>query len=299
MSRPRTLKGTLSRLPLVRARRKGATQARTEFWKRATSMTPHLAAQYGEAIFIVSTRSGGGEKLFVQNAQRSEFVCLERACMILRDAGRLTEPAVIVDVGAHIGTTTIPALTRHGFARAVCVEPDPDNIRLLRVNVALNGLYERVRVMQAAVADTPGKQMFWSPGSEEGGWARGRLVDEPSSTAAFIDTVTLDGLAEADIVEPETTNLLWLGHTFDESRFRSASAFLQRRVPIVFVLRRDTIARSGSFVDRLGENGYERVVDLRNPSLNEPLSSWTPEFEPLDALVTVSPRKKLTDILVF
>ena len=141
--------------------------------------------------------------------------------------------------------------------------------------------------------------MFWSLGSEEGGWAKGRLLDEPSSTAVVIDTVTLDGLAEADIVEPETTKLLWLGHTFDESRFRSASVLLQRHVPIVFVLRRDTIAKSGSFVDRLRENGYEQVVDLRRPSLNEPLSSWTPNFEPLDALVTLSPRKKLTDVLVF
>jgi len=165
-------------------------------------MTPYLAAQHGEAVFLVSTLSGGAEKLFVQNAKRSEFVCLERACAILRDAGRLTGPAAIVDVGAHIGTTTIPALTRHGFARAVAVEPDPDNIRLLRVNVALNRLHERVTVIQAAVSDTPRKQMLWSPGSEEGGWARGRLIDEPSTTAVVIDTVTLDGLAEAGIIEP-------------------------------------------------------------------------------------------------
>jgi FkbM family methyltransferase len=262
-------------------------------------MTPYLAAQYGEAIFIVSTRSGGGEKLFVQNERRSELVCLERVCMILRDAGRLTEPAVIVDVGAHIGTTTIPALTRHGFARAVAVEPDPDNIRLLRVNVALNGLHERVRVIQAAVADTPRKQMLWSPGIEEGGWAKGRLIEESSPTAVVIDTVTLDGLADANIVEPETTKLLWLGHAFDESVGRSISAFLQRRVPIVFVLRKHTIAEAGSFLDRLRENGYERVVDLRRPHLRDQVSSWTPRFEPVDALATLSPRKKLTDVLVF
>jgi FkbM family methyltransferase len=262
-------------------------------------MTPYLAAQHGEAVFIVSTRSGGGEKLFVQNARRSEFVCLERVCMILREAGKLTEPAVIVDVGAHIGTTTVPALTLHGFARAVAVEPDPDNIRLLRVNVALNGLHERVRVIQAAVSDTPRKQMLWSPGIEEGGWAKGRLIEESSPTAVVIDTVTLDGLAEANLVEPETTKLLWLAHTFDESVARSASVFLQRRVPIVFVLRRHTIAESGSFLGQLRENGYERVVDLRRPSLNEPLSSWTPTFEPVDALSTLSPRKKLTDVLVF
>jgi len=262
-------------------------------------MTPYLAAQHGEAVFLVSTLSGGAEKLFVQNAKRSEFVCLERACAILRDAGRLTGPAAIVDVGAHIGTTTIPALTRHGFARAVAVEPDPDNIRLLRVNVALNRLHERVTVIQAAVSDTPRKQMLWSPGSEEGGWARGRLIDEPSTTAVVIDTVTLDGLAEAGIIEPATTKLLWLGQPFDESLIRSGSAsvLFQRRVPIVFVLRRH--ANPGSFIDRLREHGYERIVDLRHPSLGKPLSSWTPTFERVDDPFTLSARAKMTDMLAF
>src|SRR5438094_750470 len=63
---------------------------------------------------------------------------------------------VAVDVGANIGYHTLI------FARAVgergrvfAYEPDPDNFRLLRRNVELNG-YRNVRPFQAAVSDRSG-----------------------------------------------------------------------------------------------------------------------------------------------
>jgi FkbM family methyltransferase len=58
---------------------------------------------------------------------------------------------VFVDVGAHIGAVTVAVLLDNPEARAICVEPIPDNVGVLRQNLELNGLAERATVIAAAV----------------------------------------------------------------------------------------------------------------------------------------------------
>lgn len=62
---------------------------------------------------------------------------------------------VFVDVGANIGYFTVLAAARVGATGAVfAFEPDPRNSRLLRQNVAHNGLLARVELVEAALAET-------------------------------------------------------------------------------------------------------------------------------------------------
>ena len=259
-------------------------------------MTPYVAAENRDDIFVMPTWAAGD--FFVNNERKAEFVCLERACAILRDAGRLEEHAIFVDVGAHIGTSTIPAITRHGFDRAIAIEPDADNLRTLRANVALNGLHKRVSVVAAGLSDTPGR-LWFVPGSERGGWTKGQLTDKQTPNAEPVDAATLDSLTAAGVVDPTETGMLWMGQWFEESALLTAMTFLERRVPVVFVLRRDAITASSPLLLELRKSGYERVIDLRRPSLNEPLSNWAGALEPLENLATLSPRKSITDVLVF
>jgi len=65
---------------------------------------------------------------------------------------RLGPQDVVVDVGAHIGCFALAALTR-GAGRVVCLEPDPDNFRLLATNT--KPYSDRVRLVQAACWGTP------------------------------------------------------------------------------------------------------------------------------------------------
>ena len=59
------------------------------------------------------------------------------------------------DVGAHIGVYTIAAALRG--ARVVSYEPNPTVASLLRRNVALNGVGDRVEVREVAVGAKPGE----------------------------------------------------------------------------------------------------------------------------------------------
>lgn len=61
-----------------------------------------------------------------------------------------------LDIGANIGTTTIPAVKQHGFRHAYAFEPAPSNLRFLRSNLAINDLCERVTVFPVALSDRSG-----------------------------------------------------------------------------------------------------------------------------------------------
>ncbi len=85
--------------------------------------------------------------------QRREIIA---AVEILSAAGRLPSDTVFVDVGAHIGTHTIYALRTGRFARAVAFEPAPRNVRLLEMNLEINGLAQAAAVVPKAAGAASG-----------------------------------------------------------------------------------------------------------------------------------------------
>lgn len=67
----------------------------------------------------------------------------------------------VVDAGAHIGTFAIPVAKRFPGARVYAIEPDPDNTRALRENIAANAV-TNVFVVEAALSSRPGTATLYS-----------------------------------------------------------------------------------------------------------------------------------------
>src|SRR5215211_3534587 len=133
-------------------------QRRMRFYARAGSETPYVATEADGALYLIRTRDQNvGRSLFVNQA-RGEMHVLARVVALLTAA--LGEDAVrgrtFVDVGANIGTTTLPAVLRHGFAQAIAFEPEPHNLLDLRLNALLNGVEDRVRAVGTALSDATG-----------------------------------------------------------------------------------------------------------------------------------------------
>ena len=59
------------------------------------------------------------------------------------------DPRLIVDCGANVGYASVYFLTRFPQAHVIAVEPDPDNVALLRQNLAPYGA--RVQIIQGAI----------------------------------------------------------------------------------------------------------------------------------------------------
>jgi len=78
---------------------------------------------------------------------------------LLRQAGAEVRPSIFLDVGANIGTHSLHAL-KSGFEKALCVEPDPDNFKLLRINQILNDVDARCVNILAAASNAAGSAIL-------------------------------------------------------------------------------------------------------------------------------------------
>jgi FkbM family methyltransferase len=284
--------------PTIRARLDSRLRPRLRrsFLAVARRMTPYVAAAGREGVFLLSTHEAGmGRKVFVTN-RMPEFDVLARAVSILREHGVDGGGSLFLDVGANIGTTTVPALLLHGYDRALCFEPDPDNATVLRANVALNRLSARVDVVEAAVSDTAGRAGFVrGPDTPLGrrtgvGSLHRPAQDEP---AVEVDVVTLDESLARRGVEPSRVALLWIDAQGAEGHVLAGGRSLtDAGVPVVFALREHKLRKAGGvepLLERLA--GYGFYVDLREPGTATPV--------PAADLPERVGRKPNTDLLVF
>jgi FkbM family methyltransferase len=182
-----------------------------------------------------------------------------------------------VDVGANIGTTSIAAVRRFGASGALCVEPAPSNLRLLRCNTILNDVADVVEVVAAAVAATEGEvELELSPGNH--GDHRVRLSAEPGTygeqdwSTIRVPAVRLDTLLLERALEPDDISLFWIDvEGFEAHVLESAGAYLGR-VPCVIEFVPYFLRRSGGIglLDRLVSDHFTSMVDARSGLRRQP-----------------------------
>lgn len=63
----------------------------------------------------------------------------------------LTECNVIVDLGAHIGSYGIFSLAYMKGSKGIALEPLPENVQLIKLNAELNGVADRLEIINGAV----------------------------------------------------------------------------------------------------------------------------------------------------
>ncbi len=68
----------------------------------------------------------------------------------------IKDSGVVIDIGAHIGTFSVMAATLSRKAKIYAYEPHPENFGLLRDNILLNGLEERISPVNSAVVGQGG-----------------------------------------------------------------------------------------------------------------------------------------------
>jgi hypothetical protein len=78
-------------------------------------------------------------------------------------------PFVFVDIGANVGLFSLFVASKAGpNAKIIAIEPDPENLRRLRFNVAANpGI--PIRVMPIALGEAPGRVVLEANHSDRGG----------------------------------------------------------------------------------------------------------------------------------
>jgi FkbM family methyltransferase len=267
-------------LTVEKSRLKAAS--RRVFFNEAALVTPYVAVEVDGLMFFVATNDRLGRHLFVRR-WRQDLSHLTRAVNVLREHGIHRSGSTFVDVGANIGTTTVGAVCRQDFARAVALEPAPDNFRTLRVNLVANEVESRVTAFQVAASDREGDvELVLTPRSSGTHTLFPLLPERASRTTLRVPTVRLDDLVRRAVIEPDLVGLLWAyaagaeGFVFD-----GASTLLELRVPIVTAVRptlpswpqtKETLIRLLS--------GYTGFVNLRLRS-EAPIDALAPLLDSL------------------
>jgi FkbM family methyltransferase len=179
----------------------------------------------------------------------------------------------IIEVGANVGTETLAFADIVGPAgRVHAFEPFPGNLQQLREVVSKAGL-SQVRVVPAAVADTPGFLEFSPPPD---GWSgSGHLVAGSANPGARdtikVETTTLD----AHFRDEGTVRLISIDAEGAETTILGgAHALIARDQPVIVVEAEPALLKSfgSSLADlkaKLESFGY-RVHTIGRMGLNEP-----------------------------
>lgn len=128
------------------------------FFKSRCGLYLHAQASE-EAFFVDSSDNFMSREVYHSGA--SQFSTLDAGFRLIESERRVDlKDWTLIDIGANIGVICIPAVARGMCAKAIAIEPTPKTTRLLRANIALNGLEERIVVYETALSDREGRAEF-------------------------------------------------------------------------------------------------------------------------------------------
>lgn len=201
-----------------------------------------------------------------------DFHKFERAIAILKSrglvAGRIER---LFDIGANIGTICVPAVARGLAESAVAIEPHPVNCRLLRANIAINGLHDRIVVAECAAAALDGGDAMLEVNDRNWGDHRvapaaPAIADEQGESARSRIAVpmrTIDSIAG----ETGPPTLLWMDtQGFEGFVLEGAARVLEARPPMVTEYWPYSLRRVGGYAAfHAAIAAYRHFIDLDAP----------------------------------
>lgn len=256
---------------LDRAHRRAVHEA-GRLWRRhhppfeqLAGLTP-IAASTGTPTYLFSTRDVVISREVFRHSEYEE----DQLRWVLDHLGQPQLRRTVVEVGANIGTTSVPLLVRFGAACVEAFEPDEMNFDLLRCNLILNHVDDRAITRQLAISDIDGEVTFelcpWNFGDHRvriDGEATAGLHDEESRSTVVVPARRLDDVVTT---APEQIGLVWVDAQGHEAHIlEGATGLLDQGMPWVIEYWPYGLARQRG-LDRLNAVLAKRsshVVDVR------------------------------------
>ena len=190
---------------------------------------------------------------------------------IIKSKNQNFESKTLIDIGANIGTISIPAIKRGVFQNVVAFEPNPKNLKLLKVNLILNNIEDKFKVYQAAVGD---KDTLLDMELSDNNSGDHRIIvsdsngifNESNRKKIQISSIKLDSvLTELNSL----TSLIWVDvQGYEGHVLMGAKNILQKKVPLVIEFWPYGLNRAGGF-NMLNKSlsMYDGFYDLSKPDI--------------------------------
>ena len=189
-----------------------------------------LFSNNNDAKYLLASWDWISQKLFID--QGFDFGILIKAKKLL---GKKNSKSTLINVGAHIGSTCIPAIKKNYFKNLIAFEPSKKNFRLLKANIFLNEIDDRVQVYNLALSNKKanlhlGMLAGDASGSSTGGGYR-ILKNKQKNTeivkSDILDNYTYNLNKNNSLVFMDTE-----GHEPDI--FMGAKKTIRKKIPFVF-----------------------------------------------------------------
>jgi len=258
---------------LIRRRREKYT-----FKEYGHSITRHDVGRYGKMDFALWLHP----RVWAQNVEHFEQSEIDA----LREY--VSEGDLVIDIGAHMGDTTVPLAFAAGQTGiTIAIEPNPYVFKVLEINAKLNSESTNIVPMCFAVTESEGKCTFlYSDASFCNGGDLGSIEDQ-SHKHKFpleVDGRNLENILRRDYKDKlhRLTYIKIDVEGYDKEVIRSISGILREFRPtlVAEVLKKLTPAERDELYDVLQSCGYQPYlhtasIPLKGQRINrDDMSNW-------------------------
>ena len=201
------------KLPDFKGKQRATRLIYGDYLKKATDIS--ITGTYGCKYLLPNLIETIGFEIFINGIYESdthEFLLK-----------RIPSNAIVLDLGANIGSIVIPICKRRKDLRVICVEASPWVFEYLKKNVGQNGL-TNIEIVNRAILDSDGKEIdFFGP---TGKFGKGSLTPNYTNESVKVSTIRVDtllkerGIPKVDIVKIDIQG-------FEYFAFKGASELLQ------------------------------------------------------------------------
>lgn len=245
---------------------------------------PELQVTFAGRSFLLDAQ-GGADLVAAQ--MKDGFY--EAPLPMLTMAVMARTSGLFLDVGANNGLYSVLACMTQPNVKAIAFEPYPPVLDVLRRNLDLNGLSDRVVVKDLALSDREGRATLYLPDASHGlvetSCSLESTFKAPSGSIEVekkrLDDIDIDGDVALVKVDIE-------GHEF--AFFEGAQSFLSRKQPVIFAEMLPVAAEKFSRIDAILDRLHYYKFRLRP---DYAIASQQIEFDPKAWNHAFVPRNKV------
>jgi FkbM family methyltransferase len=231
--------------------------------------TRYLYTNLNNISYIVNTKDSIISKT-IYSEGNFESDIFEIAINILKKLSIYkTKFDVFFDIGANIGTTSIPVVI-NGYAKEViAIEPDDENCRQLYANISLNGLNKNIQVVEMAAGEIDNQILRFNISEENFGdhriakdSAKG-LFNEEKRMHKEVKSITLDSFL--NYIEGKSFMIHMDTQGYEGHILSGSKKVLESKPPLILEFWPYGLIRSDGFKKFTNSiNHYKGFFDLRS-----------------------------------